>query len=74
MDTITIGSIYVVPEGNGSWVIHGTKSSEHFGRFNDREAAIAAGRSLAMDKGFLLIVKRSQKEVDYTEDYASVNH
>lgn len=73
MDRTTIGTIYVAPEGDGKWLVHSDKAGENYGRFTEREDAISAGRSLAMDKGCTLIVKRTLKEVDYTEDYASVN-
>ncbi len=69
MNSTAVRTIYVEPEANGKWAVHSSELAECFGHFTDREDAIAAGRSLALDKGFTLVVKRSSDDVDYTENY-----
>ena len=70
--SMIISVIYVVREVNGEWVVHGEHASEILGRFASKESAVETARGLAREKHGQLVVRRGENEVEFAEDFASV--
>ena len=70
--SMVISVIYVVHEADGNWVVHGEHASEILGRFASKEAAIETARGLAREKHGQQVVRRGENEVEFAEDFASV--
>jgi hypothetical protein len=69
--TTVIHLIYVDPVEAG-WRVSGEERGETWGTFPEKEAAVAAARALAKDMKGQLIVRTADQNVEFAEDYASV--
>jgi hypothetical protein len=67
-----LATIYVESAAHDHWIVCSEYPGELLGRFENKDMAIDAARKIARDRSAQMVVRRDENEIEFAEDYASV--